>query len=59
MDESKPKGDKNNFFVIEYFPKRNLISVKYITDVEITVENHDALMYHCNNMMIEWNNVSF
>ena len=45
--------------MIEYFAKRNVISVKYISNVEINVENNDALMYHCNNMMLEWNNVSF
>ena len=59
MDELKVKSEKSSSFVIEYFPHRNLLCVKYITDVEITVENHDALMYHCNNMMLEWNNISF
>ncbi len=32
--------------------KRNLISVEYISNVEVNVESTDALIYHCSNMML-------
>jgi hypothetical protein len=41
-----------NLFYIEYMAKRNLISVEYISNVEVNVESTDALIYHCSNMML-------
>lgn len=47
-----------NLLHVEYMAKRNLISVEYISGIEVSVENTDALIFHCNNMMLELNNVT-
>ena len=37
--------------------KRNLINVIYVSNIEVNIENSDAILYHCGNMSLELSNV--
>lgn len=43
---------------IEYIAKTNMLNVEYISNIEVSVENTDALIYYCNNMVLEMSNVT-
>lgn len=32
--------------------------MKYITDIELNIENTDMIMFQCNNISFNWNTVS-
>ena len=44
--------------MIEYIPSKYILSVKYITSIELNVENTDLIMFQCNNIAYHWSNVS-
>jgi len=35
-----------------------LLCVKYVTKIELNIENMDVLMFHCNYMSYQWHNVT-
>jgi hypothetical protein len=39
-------------------PLKGLLSVKYVTPIELNIENTDMVMYQCNNIAYHWSNVS-
>lgn len=44
--------------VVEFHSSKNMICVKYITTIELSLENTDLLMFHCNSMSYNWNSLS-
>lgn len=39
-------------------PVKGLLSVKYVTAVELNIENTDLVMFQCNNIAYHWSSVS-
>jgi len=37
---------------------KGLLSVKYVTSIELSIENTDVVMFQCNNIAYHWANVS-
>lgn len=63
MVETKPqtndiKNASKNEFLIEYMPGKGILSVKYITSIELNIENTDLIMFQCNSIAFHWSNVS-
>lgn len=48
------KGTRRNEFVVEYIGSRGLLVVKYVTGVELNIENTDVTMLQCNNIAYHW-----
>ena len=35
---------------VEFYAAKNMLCVKYVTSIELTIENTDNMTYHCNFM---------
>lgn len=58
MKPAQVKNASKNEFLIEYMPAKGIISVKYITAIELNIENTDLIMFQCNSIAFHWSNVS-
>ncbi|CAM5999906.1 unnamed protein product [Sphagnum balticum] len=58
--ESLPfaQGHTKNEYTIEYIPAKGLLCVKYVTNIELNIENTDLVMFQCNNIAYNWSNVT-
>ena len=54
--DEKPAGRSE--YLIEYLAGKGVLSIKYITNIELNIENTDLLMFHCNYLSYSWNNVT-
>lgn len=55
--QEKSKVLKNEF-IIEFQATKDLLCVKYVTNIELNLENTDVMVSHCNYMSSNWNNIS-
>lgn len=55
--KEKDKGGRNECLV-EFYSNKNMVVVKYITNIELNLENTDLLMFHCNYLSEGWEGVS-
>ena len=55
--KEKEKASRNEC-IIEYHAGRSMICVKYVTSIELNIENNDVLMFHCNYMSTQFDNIS-
>lgn len=53
-----PKNFNKNEYLIEYMSGKGIVSVKYITGIELNIENTDLIMFQCNSIAFHWSNVS-
>ena len=44
--------------MIEFISSKGLLIVKYITPIELNLENTDLVMFQCNNIAYHWSNVN-
>lgn len=56
--EMKQEVQGKNEFLIEFVPSKGLLVVKYITPIELNIENTDLIMFQCNNVAYHWSSVN-
>ena len=56
--QSKLPEPAKNEFIVELMAAKGLLIVKYITPIELSIENTDLVMFQCNNIAYHWSNVN-
>ena len=60
MEPGRGKEDttRNSEYLIEYMGGKGVLSVRYVTSIELNIENTDLLMFHCNYLSYNWSNIT-
>ena len=59
--ENETQGGKigsRNQFIIEYISSKGIITIKYVTPIELNIENTDIITFQCNSISYFLSNVS-